>query len=35
VDIIFSKSLREEGIGVAVMDRMRRAAYGSVNDLKR
>ena len=31
VDIIFSESLREEGIGVAVMDRMRRAAYGSVN----
>lgn len=31
VDIIFSESLPEEGIGVAIMDRLRRAEYGSKN----
>ncbi len=29
VDMIFSESLPEEGIGVAIMDRLRRAEYGS------
>ncbi len=32
VDIIFSEPFPEEGIGVALMDRLRRAAYGSSHD---
>lgn len=30
-DMIYAESLPEEGIGVAIMDRMRRAEYGSSN----
>jgi len=29
VDILYAESLPEEGIGVAIMDRLRRASYGS------
>jgi L-threonylcarbamoyladenylate synthase len=29
VDMIYAEALPEEGIGVAIMDRLRRASYGS------